>query len=70
MVIIPPILRRIILKQFVETRAVSEANAVYLSELGISDTPVLSALVRQGKIIKTENNKYYLDKSKVRFLLL
>lgn len=69
MVIIPPILRRNIIKQFVEARAVSEANAVYLSELGILESPVLSALVRQGKIIKTENNKYYLDKSKVRFLL-
>lgn len=68
MVVVPPIIRRIIIKQFVEAGAVSEANAVYLSELGISDTPVLTALVRQGKVIKTPNNKYYLDKSKVRFL--
>jgi len=68
MVIVPPIMRRKIIKSFLEIGAVSEESAVYLSDLGITDTPILSALIRQGKVIKTGNDKYYLDKSKIRLL--
>ena len=54
-----------IIAKFSALNAISEENAISLEEAKISSPNlfgIIDKLVKQGILIKTKNNKYYLNK--------
>lgn len=64
----PIIRRKVIIKRFMHAGAISPTTAKYPEEVGSFKGLglIYSRLISRGILVRTENNKYYVDVTKIR----